>query len=273
MRKYYNVYEADVTGFSATPAGSVFGYIGFCYGGQFTDTNLGPDFSITPPIAQNPFVGAGIASVAVTAPGTYTTVPSVTAVGSSTISPTLAAVLQVQGTPTVGSGGSGYAIGDTVLFSNNVGLCRRHPIRQALWRLGDQSALPSPTQANIFSGSTPTNPVAQISSSGAGTGATANLVWGVGLVVDKLRWEQGFFPPQHIALSSGSATAVANPRPNLQWQPDRPELFPTTIGAWRPHLAHPKPFTCPNPGHTITSPSNQLPSQRLDLRHACLWGP
>ena len=78
----YNVYEADVSYFGVVPAGASYGFIGTTVGTVFVDSNIGPDFSQTPPIAKNPFQGEGVASVAVTVAGTYTTVPTVSFTGA-----------------------------------------------------------------------------------------------------------------------------------------------------------------------------------------------
>ena len=70
-----------------------------------------PDFTQTPPIPQNPFVGSGIDHVTVSAAGTYTTVPSVTFSGTPTIVPSAIAQLGVQGTPAITAGGIGHVVG------------------------------------------------------------------------------------------------------------------------------------------------------------------
>ena len=79
----YNVYESSVSYFGVLPSGVEYGFIGSTQGTTFIDSNIGQDFSFSPPIAQDPFVGGGIASVAVTAPGTYTTAPTVTFTGGT----------------------------------------------------------------------------------------------------------------------------------------------------------------------------------------------
>jgi hypothetical protein len=51
----YNVYKAELSISSAVPSGAAFGFIGFCTGTTFVDSNIVPDFVTTPPIAMNPF--------------------------------------------------------------------------------------------------------------------------------------------------------------------------------------------------------------------------
>ncbi|MBZ5616239.1 MAG: hypothetical protein LAO23_19700 [Acidobacteriia bacterium] len=55
----YNVYKAEISFTAAIPAGAAFGFIGSTAGVSFIDSNIVPDFSSTPPIANNPFVGGG----------------------------------------------------------------------------------------------------------------------------------------------------------------------------------------------------------------------
>lgn len=51
----YNVYRFPVVSNGDAPAASLYGLIGTTDGVAFTDTNLNPDFSLTPPSTANPF--------------------------------------------------------------------------------------------------------------------------------------------------------------------------------------------------------------------------
>jgi hypothetical protein len=57
----YNVYRAQI-GYSNTtvPVGALYGLIGSTSGLQFIDGNIAPDFTITPPIHQNPFANQSV---------------------------------------------------------------------------------------------------------------------------------------------------------------------------------------------------------------------
>lgn len=253
----YNVYKATASYFNAATAGQEFGFIGSCTTNQFIDTNIGPDFSQTPPISQNPFAGAGVASVTVTAPGTYTSVPSVSFTGAaSTIAASAAATLQVQGTPTVGSGGSGYTVGDTVLFTNNVVLVVNTVSGGAVTSWKPITATFSSPGA-VTAGSTPANPVSQLSTSGSGTGATANLTWGVGLV-QVLNAGAGYVSTPTVTFSSGSAAATAVLAPTSNGYPSVPSFFQQRLVLAAPTGA-PQTFYMSQPGSfenfNITSPS------------------
>lgn len=54
---YYNVYKAEPSYSGAVPVGASYGFVGFCTGTTFDDTNIVPDFSQQPPIVENPFSG------------------------------------------------------------------------------------------------------------------------------------------------------------------------------------------------------------------------
>ena len=204
----YNVYKADVSYTGVIPTGATFGFIGSTTTNAFPDANINPDFTQTPPISKNPFLGQGVASVNVTAPGTYTTVPGVSFTGaSSTIAGSCAAVLQVQSTPTIGAGGAGYAVNDRVTFTNGVVLVVATISGSAVaaWKPANTSG---GSVGSVTVGSTPANPVVQLATTGVGTGATANLVWGVGLV-QVTAPGSGYTSTPNVTFASGAATATA----------------------------------------------------------------
>jgi hypothetical protein len=208
--KSYNVYKAVLVDSNAVPAGAAFGYIGNATGTTFDDSNIDPDFSIGYPVPQDPFLGAGVASVTVTAPGAYTTVPTVTfAAPTSGNTATGTASLAVQGTPTAGASGASYAVGDIVFFPNGVavvvatvnGSGRPLTYRPITW--------PGSNAGSITSGATPANPVSSTGTSGGGGGgASANFVWGVG-AVSVLYAGTGYTSAPVVTFSSGAATATA----------------------------------------------------------------
>jgi hypothetical protein len=242
----YNIYKSNTNYSGAIPAGSTFGYIGSATGLTFIDDNIAPDFSQTPPIATNPFEGAGIASVTVTGAGTYTSVPAVSFTGAaSTIAASAVAVLQVQGTPTVAAGGAGYAVGDTVLFTNGVVLV---VATEAAGAVTAWSAITAPgsVSGSVVSGSTPANPVVQISSSGGGTGATANLTWGVGLV-QVLNQGAGYVAIPTVVFSSGAATATAVLSATSNGYPSVPGFFQQRLVLAAP-VGAPQTFYMSQPG-------------------------
>ncbi len=88
--KYYNVYRSIAISYSGGTAaarmsrGHQLGYVGRSYGGSFTDSNITPDFTVSPPTPRNPFAKKGIQSIAITAPGTGYTNASVVSVTDTT---------------------------------------------------------------------------------------------------------------------------------------------------------------------------------------------
>jgi Ubiquitin-activating enzyme E1 FCCH domain len=242
----YNVYKADVSFFAVIPAGVTFGYIGTTTGTSFPDTNINPDFTQTPPISKNPFLGNGVASVAVTAAGTYTTVPTASLTGAaSTIAGSLSVTLQVQGTPTIGAGGAGYAVNDRVTFTNGVVLVVNTVSAGAVltWKAANTSG---GSVGAVTTGSTPANPVVQVSTTGAGTGATANLVWGVGLVTVTSPGS-GYTSTPNVTFSSGAATATATLGAAANGFPSVPGYFQQRLVFAAPS-ASPSTFYCSQPG-------------------------
>lgn len=224
----YNIYRANLSynGVIVAP-GQVYGYLGSTSNGTtnvFVDSNIAPDFSTTPPVAQNPFIGSGVASVAVTAPGTYTTVPTVSFTGAaSTIAASATVTLQVQGTPTVGAGGAGYAAGDFVTFTNGVVL-QVDTVAAGVVTAWLPVTTAGSNSGSVTSGSTPANPVAQLSTTGAGAGATANLVWGVG-VITVLNSGAGYVATPTVTFSAGAATATATLSATSNGFPSVPGFF------------------------------------------------
>lgn len=51
----YNIYKAELSVAGAVPAGVYYGFIGHASSTSFIDSNIVPDFTVTPPIVNNPF--------------------------------------------------------------------------------------------------------------------------------------------------------------------------------------------------------------------------
>lgn len=242
----YNVYKAPISYFGPAAPGILYGFVGSTKTSAFTDDNIAPDFSQTPPVARNPFIGSGVSDVTVTSAGTYTSVPTVSFTGAaSTISASAVAILQVQGTPTVGSGGTGYAVGDSVTFTNGVALivATLSGSAVATWR---PITYPGSSAGTVSSGSTPANPVVQLATSGAGTGATANLTWGVGLI-QILNQGAGYTSVPTVTFSSGAATATAVLSATSNGYPSVPGFFQQRLVLAAPN-GSPQTFYMSQPG-------------------------
>lgn len=245
----YNVYKTTESLFNTIPPGAVYGYIGTTTGLSFNDSNIAPDFTQTPPIAKNPFnaaSGYGIQSVVVNTPGTYTTVPTVSFSGPApTIPATAVATLGVVGTPTVGAGGTGYAVGDTVSLTQGVIVVVASVSSGAVTAWKPITTPPS-NGGSVTGGTVPANPVAQTSTSGVGSGATANLTWGVSQV-QVTNGGAGYPSAPAVVFSSGSATATAILGLSSAGYPSVPGFFQQRLVLAAPN-GSPQTFYMSQPG-------------------------
>ena len=231
--QYYKIYAANISTFGIQPPTVQYGYEGYSIGNTFVDDNIAPDFSQGIPVAQNPFAsgGVGVASVDVTVPGTYTTVPAVSDSGSPTTPATYYAVLSANALPTITSGGTGYAAGDLVSFGYGITMV----VLTVSAGVISSWALLGP--GSITAGSTPSNPLSQANSNGGGTGATATVIWGVGQVVVTNGGEGYGSTPTIIFTPSGaSATAILQPTTNGN---------PSTCGFFQQRLVLAGPTNAP----------------------------
>lgn len=208
--KSYNVYKAELSYTGAVPAGAAYGFIGNCTGAAFDDSNIAPDFSQTPPIVQNPFQGAGLASVTVTVQGTYTTVPSATVAnapsGGSTA--TVQPVLGVLSLSNIGNQNSGFVVGDLVI-PNGTNAYGGLTLRITAVSGGFPTAAVIQNPGAISSGNTPANPVVFKRASGSGTAFQVDLVWGV-VQVAIINAGAGYIAAPAITFSAGIAAATAS---------------------------------------------------------------
>lgn len=238
----YNVYKAELSYAGALPAGSQFGFIGNCTGLSFIDSNIGPDFSETPPIVENPFLGSGVASIAITAAGVYTTVPLVTIdPPPSGLQATAQATLQAQ-TVTIANGGFGYTVGDILQFTGSItGFASRVT---TVGGGGVVTGLVIVNPGAISSGSVPSNP--QATSGGTGVGCTINRTWGVG-IVQLLSPGSGYTTVPAVTFSAGAATAVATLGTASLGNPSVPAYFQQRLVLAGPTMS-PQTFYMSQPG-------------------------
>lgn len=205
--KFYNIYKAELSYTNAVGAGAAYGFIGFATGTIFDDSNIDPDFSLTPPIATNPFVGAGVDSATVTNQGTYTNptvAPTATvAAPSSGQTATVQVVMGVIGTPTVNNGGLGWNVGDIVTgLSNNVRL---------VVKTVNPGGIITNVEAITFPGSDPGSLIttsavpATVFSAGL---ENFSVSWGV-RYVNVLAHGSGYTAAPAITFSGGAAAATA----------------------------------------------------------------
>ncbi len=200
----YNVYKAEPSYAGAVPAGSAFGFVGNVSGLSLIDSNISPDFSQGPPVAENPFFGTGVQTVTITAAGDYTnqTVPSVSFSGGGG---TGAAGMVVCGiiAASIASSSGGWAVGNNFTLSGGAVLS----VTSVAGGVITGVAVVNP--GALTTGATNTNsPSGYISTTGSGFSASFNVTWAVtsvGITSPGI----DYATPPAVAFSSGAATAVA----------------------------------------------------------------
>ena len=208
----YNVYKSNLSFFGVIPAGTQYGFIGSVTGNAIVDGNIAPDFSTTPPIGRNPFVGSAVGSVTISSSGYATTVPAVIFSGGSPNATAIASASLAATSISVAAGGSGYAVNDTISLGNGV-------VVEVTTLSGSAvTGLSFVNTGAIFFGSTPTNPVAQVSTSGSGTGFTGNILWIVG-AVSIVNGGEGYLSTPSVTFSPAYASATATLTPTSNTYP------------------------------------------------------
>lgn len=207
----YNVYRAIPATSGAVAAGAAFGYVGNVTGLTFDDNGVEADYSITPPLAKNPFQGAGVLSIDVTAAGTYTSVPTVSldAAPSGGVTATALASLGVT-VAVVATSTNGWVVGDTLQAVTGV----PGAYGGLLFRVATVSGTAIATveivnPGSITSGSTPANNVTcNKNGIGGNPSCTLTLTWGVTSVI-LTNAGAGYTSTPAVTFSAGVATATA----------------------------------------------------------------
>lgn len=216
----YNVYKAEVSYQIPVPTGTQYGFIGNTTGTRFADSNIAQDYSQSPPVPRNPFdAGSGISFVQITVTGSYTVAPTVTfgappAPGITAVGHPLLGILSVA---SIAAAGAGYAINDTINLGN--GGATLLVTNVAAGAITAVSVLLAGQVATI-----PANPVSQVSTSGAGTGAQFTLNWQVREIVITTAGSNYAAPPA-VTFSAGAAAGTAFLGPSGLGNPSVPAFF------------------------------------------------
>lgn len=237
----YNVYKATVSYSGPIPNGSPFGYIGNTTASSLADSNIAADFSQPPPTYNNPFAtGSEVTNNTITVPGSYTVAPTLTYTAApaggvtATGSPTLGVVTAV-----IAGGGVNYVVGDTITLTSGV-------VLTVATLTGSAVATVTITNTGL-STLLPTNPVAQLASSGSGTGATFTLHWGITGIVNGQKGA-GYLVIPTITFSAGAAAATAVLGPASVGNPSVPAFFQQRLALAAP-TAQPQTIYFSQPGN------------------------
>lgn len=219
----YNVYKAQPSYAGPIPVGSFFGFIGNVTGTSLIDSNIVPDFSLAAPVVLNPFAGAGVSSVVVNTPGTFTpSTPSVPAPavsftgGGAGVGAAAFATMITIGVA-IANPGSGYVIGDNIQIYGTGGLF----VRVTGTSFGQ---ITSVVIINVGTGTTMVgNPTPQLTTTGFGSGAFFTVTWGVN-TVSVTSPGTGYGPAPGVAFSFTGATATATLGASSAGNPTVPAL-------------------------------------------------
>lgn len=228
----YNVYKASLTKAVPVPVGAFFGFIGTVTGTSLNDFNITADFSKSPPEVDYPYAtGYKVDSVTITTPGSYTTVPTVSFAAPPSGVTALGSALLGALTVTIAGGGAGYAVGNTIAIGYGITLTVATEAGGAITGVTITAA-----------GSTsiiPSNPLAQVSTSGSGAGASFNVTaWKVvSIAVTNGGWGYVLSPAPAITFSSGAAAATANMALASHGNPAVPTFFQQRLVLGGPSLS------------------------------------
>ncbi len=94
----YRIYKGPPIFNGDQPVGTLYGYIGTTLGSSFVDNNINPDFTVTPPLYNNPFAPGRVLNITMTTSGTgYTSAPTVSMVSSTGTGAVFAAIINDAG--------------------------------------------------------------------------------------------------------------------------------------------------------------------------------
>lgn len=255
----YNVYKAEIRVTNPVPVGAAFGFIGNCTGTTFVDSNIGADYSTAPPVVQNPFQGAGVASATVTGSGApLASIPSA-ALDAAPSGGSTATVNVIGGAATIGAisnSGNNYQVGATVVFTGGITLIVATIGGGGGINSFQPLSYPGSSPGAISSGGLPTNPSQALSSSSPGTLASVNFTYGVvGLQI--VSAGAGYLTAPAVTFSSGGATATTTLGPAANGNPTVPSFFQQR-SVFAGSVGNPQQFNMSQPGSynnfNITNP-------------------
>lgn len=151
-------------------------------------------------------------------PGTYTVCPSAILLGAPNTAKGVQAEitprLVVNGPQTVATVGSGYVVGDKITLANGVVLNVDSVTVGAVQTVSIVNA------GQVSAGNAiPANPVAQVSTTGVGSGATFSLVWGLGTPIINVGGS-GYTSAPAATIVGGTSSVAGTVTPVIAYWPN-----------------------------------------------------
>ncbi len=209
----YNVYKASpVVTAVGIQAGVSYGFIGNATGLDFTDSfpGINPDFAQTPPIPQNPFQGAGVQRLNLTANANYTAVTTVSIATppAGGYPATGYATMQVSAA-TVASSSGFFTPGNIVYLNSTVA-----PVEGVVLGVATVDGFGNPLTLFVVSGGSVTGSGSALTATGTffrpgqpALNLTANLTWNIQSLTVQQQGA-GYATAPAVTLSGG-ATATS----------------------------------------------------------------
>jgi hypothetical protein len=168
----YNVYKSEVSVTNPVPTGSQHGYIGQVTGTDLADSNIAPNFDISPPTQQSPFAnGSPVSYVTVSVVGQYNAQPVITfdtsPNGRTAVGQAISRLLSTS----LASGGAGYLVGQNVFFQAGIA------VQVTGVALGGVVTTYIVTNVGNAVTTVPTNPVMSSVNPPGATGLSLNIEW------------------------------------------------------------------------------------------------
>lgn len=226
----YNVYRTPEADTANPPAGSALGFVMNVTAPNASDAfysnspQNSADFSKSPPVAKNPFQGAGVDHTTVTNAGAYTTVPTVAfaAAPAGGDTATGVAILGMTGVAVTGSTGV-WAVGQPAQVNVGSPVTNVAVAVASVDGFGNVLTVIIGNPGALSGGSTPANPVVFLQPNGANT-ISVNVTWGV-TAVNIISSGAGYTSAPAITFSAGAAAATAVLQSTSAGNPGVPGLF------------------------------------------------
>lgn len=216
----YRGYKSDISYFGAIPQGVQYGYIGQVTGSALVDSNIAPNFAITPPVGLNPFVGNAVVSITAGVPVAYTVVPTVTFVGGSPSAPAVGQAELGIITQSIFANNVVVAVGAAINFPNGVTLIVASVDIYSFVTAFQPFTYPGSSQGVFISGTPP----AQLTHTAPLGVITITVTWGLTNTI-LISGGAGYLSTPTIVYNPAGGSATAMIGTNTKTNPWVPGFF------------------------------------------------